>query len=230
MSASSGFSGAFNPDSSFELLLSEGDYTYYCRLHPWLTGSITVLPSSVPPTEEPVIDYTEIEYFSINDADDDSVWNILTSCENCEIDIELSDDHKQGLSSILFSIKGNQFTTGPYGEFNYNFEPINFNEYTSLDLWIKTKGSVSDKSIFLLVDSSGIEIPFHTFDSNVYSEWTEITIPIPDLLTSNPNFNSENVTGITLVSPDGDALTFRQMYILLDEIKLIPPALAELSH
>jgi len=38
-------SGTFGPDSTFELILEEeGEYLYFCRLHPWLTGTIIIKP------------------------------------------------------------------------------------------------------------------------------------------------------------------------------------------
>jgi len=59
-------SGTFGPGNSFSMILPEGEYNYFCKLHPWLTGFISVSPSTdpnyVPPkpeteiVEEPLIE------------------------------------------------------------------------------------------------------------------------------------------------------------------------------
>lgn len=41
-------SGTFGPSDTFSILLPEGEYEYFCKLHPWLIGSIIVIPSTDP--------------------------------------------------------------------------------------------------------------------------------------------------------------------------------------
>jgi len=41
-------SGIFGPDSTFSISLVQGDYDYFCKLHPWLRGVLTVIPSTDP--------------------------------------------------------------------------------------------------------------------------------------------------------------------------------------
>ncbi|MBI5377366.1 MAG: hypothetical protein HZA82_01920, partial [Thaumarchaeota archaeon] len=42
-------SGLFGPGKTFETVLDEkGTYQYFCQVHPWMTGSITVDPTAVP--------------------------------------------------------------------------------------------------------------------------------------------------------------------------------------
>ena len=52
-------SGTFGPGTEFTLILEEGDYDYFCKLHPWLTGFIKVIPSTdpnyIPPQPEIII-------------------------------------------------------------------------------------------------------------------------------------------------------------------------------
>jgi plastocyanin len=42
-------SGLFGPGKKFETILVEkGTYSYFCQVHPWMTGSITVDPTAIP--------------------------------------------------------------------------------------------------------------------------------------------------------------------------------------
>ncbi|HII35930.1 MAG TPA: peptidase [Nitrosopumilaceae archaeon] len=42
-------SGLFGPGKKFETVLDEkGTYSYFCQVHPWMTGSITVDPTAIP--------------------------------------------------------------------------------------------------------------------------------------------------------------------------------------
>lgn len=42
-------SGLFSPGKEFKTMLDEkGTYSYFCQVHPWMTGSITVDPYAVP--------------------------------------------------------------------------------------------------------------------------------------------------------------------------------------
>jgi len=42
-------SGLFGPGKKFETVLDEkGTYPYFCEVHPWMTGSITVDPTAIP--------------------------------------------------------------------------------------------------------------------------------------------------------------------------------------
>jgi len=42
-------SGLFGPGKKFETVLNEkGTYPYFCQVHPWMTGSITVDPTAIP--------------------------------------------------------------------------------------------------------------------------------------------------------------------------------------
>lgn len=42
-------SGLFGPGKKFETVLNEkGTYQYFCQVHPWMTGSITVDPTAIP--------------------------------------------------------------------------------------------------------------------------------------------------------------------------------------
>ena len=42
-------SGLFGPGKKFETVLDEkGTYSYFCQIHPWMTGSITVDPTAIP--------------------------------------------------------------------------------------------------------------------------------------------------------------------------------------
>ena len=42
-------SGLFSPGKTFKTVLDEkGTYPYFCQVHPWMTGSITVDPTAVP--------------------------------------------------------------------------------------------------------------------------------------------------------------------------------------
>ena len=58
-------SGIFGPGDSFEITLKEGEYDYFCKLHPWLLGKIIVTQSvSVPIVTEN--NYSQID---LNDKD-----------------------------------------------------------------------------------------------------------------------------------------------------------------
>jgi len=61
-------SGTFGPGDSFSIFLPEGEYDYFCRLHPWLTGSIIVNPSTDP-------DYIPPELDPIEPADEKPILN-----------------------------------------------------------------------------------------------------------------------------------------------------------
>ena len=42
-------SGLFGPGKTFETVLDEkGTYQYFCQVHPWMIGSITVDPAAIP--------------------------------------------------------------------------------------------------------------------------------------------------------------------------------------
>jgi plastocyanin len=42
-------SGLISPGKTFETVLDEkGTYQYFCQVHPWMTGSITVDPAAIP--------------------------------------------------------------------------------------------------------------------------------------------------------------------------------------
>jgi len=41
-------SGTFGPGDTFSIFLPEGKYDYFCKLHPWLIGSIIINPSTDP--------------------------------------------------------------------------------------------------------------------------------------------------------------------------------------
>ena len=74
-------SGYLKPGESFEIFLAEGDYEYFCTIHPWTLGYITVLPldnkneQSVADSSTPLIDGNndflaiQMELESYNPAD-----------------------------------------------------------------------------------------------------------------------------------------------------------------
>jgi len=48
-------SGTFGPGDTFSIFLPQGEYDYFCKLHPWLIGSIIVNPSTDPDYVPPVL-------------------------------------------------------------------------------------------------------------------------------------------------------------------------------
>ena len=56
-------SGIFGPGDSFEITLKKGEYDYFCKLHPWMSGKIIVGPSTSTPTvtenNDPQIDLND---------------------------------------------------------------------------------------------------------------------------------------------------------------------------
>jgi len=54
-------SGTFGPGNTFSIFLPEGEYDYFCKLHPWLIGSIIVNPSTDPDFVPPVLGSNELD-------------------------------------------------------------------------------------------------------------------------------------------------------------------------
>jgi len=61
-------SGTFGPGDTFTISLPEGEYDYFCKLHPWLRGSIIVKPSTDP-------DYVPPELGSIESVEEKPLLN-----------------------------------------------------------------------------------------------------------------------------------------------------------
>ena len=184
--------------------------------------SFTIPEPVFDPSEEKIVEEPEKEYLVLINADDDIMWT-GSSCNNCESSITLSSDKKEGLSSVLLSVKGDPFAEGPKTQFNYIFEPINISNYDEIELWIKTRGSTTANSELALVDSSGKVRIFDVFNANEYPEWTNLNFPVSIFVSEDEGFDGNDITGFSVNSPIGSSMALQQIDIFLDDIKLSIP-------
>jgi len=213
-------SGIISPETTFELILEEGVYNYFCRLHPWLQGSIDVSPSSKPsPTLETPIEKQEADLFLLTDAETTTSWSFKT-CTGCSANITLSSDKKEGFSSVVLKAEGSQYASGPKNSFEFTFEPVNINNYERLNFWIKTKGSVLDFSRLGLVDTMGKSRVLMEFHSTNFPVWTSMSRPIDHTIFQDKEFNEKSVTGFFIKTPEGSSMKSKQIQIFLDDINL----------
>lgn len=205
----------FRPNKEFELILDEGDYFYFCRLHPWLVGHIMVVPSTQPISvqkTEPLQKFVNLIY----DAETKDGWS-YTICDNCEAAIYLSADRKEGFSSVVFNLKGSNDASGPTSFFKLNFEPVNLISNDILSFWIKTKGNSDISSSINLVDSKGKTRQLLAFDPYSFSSWTLYEVPITDLKDES-EFDAGSVTGFYIEISEGNTMKDKQIEILIDDI------------
>jgi plastocyanin len=214
-------SGIIVPSETFEISLNQGNYTYFCSLHPWFLGSITVTPSTSiqqEPGQTQQPEEESVEYTMVSDAEDTNSWT-LTTCDNCTSSINSSRDKKQGSASTELSVHGSKKSSGPRTTFNLNFVPIDFLLFKSLSIWIKTTGNAQDDSVIGLIDSNGKFGILSYFNSDSFPLWHEWNLPIK-FLDSEEGFNPNSITVLSIRSPEGESLKEKQLVVLLDDIKL----------
>jgi len=223
-------SGIVTPESDFKQILEEGEYQYFCRLHPWLIGSISVSPPSelssespplTSPSVEPPADSTlDIIPKQLNDSSRYSLAEIenfsweYDLCEFCIGAISLSDEKKSGDSSIHLSVIGNEDSTGPRSTFFLNFDPVDVTPFTSINFWTKTKGNSEDES------EKGNQIGLGEFTSNSFPEWTEIKFSLSEIFNNESNFDPKAVKTLAVSMPEGNLMKEKGLSILIDDLYL----------
>lgn len=214
-------SGTFAPGSTFELSLQEGEYDYFCKLHPWLRGTIVVNP-----TDE-VMQYisSEIEESKqftklLNNAENVANWS-YELCENCEASIDLSSDKKEGLTSIEWRVKGNVGSEGRNSSLYLDFTTIDITELDFLKLWIKTEGNVASNSKILILDTDDNLRLLKTFNSQSFSDWTDLTLSLNNFVSEIETFNPISVTALKFELPEGIQMEAKQQTIFLDDLRWV---------
>jgi len=210
-------SGIISPKTTFELILEEGKYDYFCRLHPWLRGSITVDPGKATIPLETNIENENTRLILLDGAEDNKFWS-LTSCKNCFSNITLSSDKKEGFSSILLSIQGTNEADGPRSTFNLSFQSVDITNFDSLVFWIKTRGSSQELSRIILGDDSGNTRVLKTFTVNNFPDWTRWNLPLKDYVFQDEAFNEKSVSMLFFKTPVGSLLKTKQLEIFIDDI------------
>ncbi len=213
-------SGSFGAGETFTLLLKEGEYDYYCKLHPWLVGSLIILPSSTPVEIEPEPS-GEFEYTSLNKDDNVGAWS-QTECSGCINDISIASDgtHK---SVVKLSSQGSQSANGTRSTFSLGFEPQDTTSFEFLVMSIKTDGSSDHDSQIGLVDSfDNTRILYH-FNSKSYSVWSDLKITLGEFVSEDSGFDPSSVTKLVVRTPEGELMRTRQISVLLDDVKLAKP-------
>jgi len=186
-------SGIIPPKKTFELSLEAGNYDYFCRLHPWLVGSITVNPSQISSPEILIEKTKETELFLLNDAEEIKFWE-STPCQNCFSNVTLSSDKKEGFSGIVLNVQGSHDADGPRSSFDLSFDQVDITNFDSLVLWIKTKGNVLDSSRIILLDKTAKLRILTTFNSHSFPEWTRLNVPLHEYVYEADTFDAKKIS------------------------------------
>lgn len=213
-------SGVFEPGGTFELMLKEeGEYNYFCKLHPWLTGSITVVPlTTIQKSSDPI--EPEESSSLLNDAEDLENWT-QTFCDGCLGEISLSEDSKQGYSSVEWLVQGTQDATEKNSYLILKFPTTDTSIYSNLKLWIKTQGNVDGDSKIILLDNNDEWRLLLAFNSEQYNEWEEVNISLDKFIRDSENFNPTSVKALLVKLPVGSLMKAKQQQTFLDDLRWI---------
>ena len=216
-------SGLVSPKSNFKLALEEGHYEYFCRLHPWLTGTIlassSIEPSTLGSSKEEISTHIKtFSHYSLEEIENFS-WD-YDLCEFCIGAVSLSEDKKEGDSSLHLSVIGGEDASGTSSSFFLNFETVDIAAFNTINFWTKTKGNSADESNFLLQDGNGNQIGLGNFTSNSFSDWTKLEFSLSGLSKEDSNFNPESVNALTVTMPEGNLMKDKAISILIDDLYL----------
>lgn len=157
-------SGLFSPGSSFEFVFdSVGEYDYFCMVHPWMEGTVTVVEGDSSQSEQPVEYVYQASLTAIIDLPPDTIDNSISKYQ------EKLDAINNALSSYQLEDKSTRQGTV---SFNPTYWPSSISniftaqtqliikvDYENSDLVLKTikESGANFESFFLSYSPDAIE-------------------------------------------------------------------------
>jgi len=206
-------SGPFGPQKNFnQSFFKEENYLYFCKLHPWLTGQITVSPYSGPPDAKPKPPEPELpsaqnmpnNYLFITtkrqtvgdnqrtlfDDNITSVFKTWRQFNYTSITISDVDDAKMGKNSLMIQVKAqNGATTTFYDYLKGNLQ--DWSHYNYLNFWFKGQNTNKIISISLLNETWKAFDRYDFVDDS--SDWEKMQVP---LYATYKNIDMSKIRGL----------------------------------
>ena len=190
-------SGPFGPHQNFtQSFFKEGNYQYFCKLHPWLTGQITVSPYSGPPDQKPVplqepsepseednyLFITTERYdlqFHNKTLFDDNIASVfkpyIAANSSSTISISDSSNAKVGTHSLRIQVDTPDGKTTAYHDYATN-NLQDWSHYNYLNFWFK--GQNTKKTIDILVRDKPWQGAYLHKIVDDSSDWKKIRITL----------------------------------------------------
>lgn len=140
-------SGILNADQSFELSLdAAGEYPYYCMLHTWMQGTITVQEAAAQPVT-PMTVVVNPDQMMAEIMTGDGIAN-----EEMTIDLTITDLEGNGVEHITYNIKATQGTEMLLNEEGHMHKGTITNNHATSPL---PKDASDDMPVVITVESVG---------------------------------------------------------------------------
>lgn len=208
-------SGSFGPDETFEITLQPGHYDYFCKLHPWLVGSLDVLPSLISTDGDDSDPY--FEQLVISNGKDVTLWS-KSECDGCTNMIATTKDANH--EAIKLASQASQYANGSNSVFRTNFSPLNINSFDFLSMAIKTGGNADLDSKIGFADHSGKVRLLYSFNSNSFPDWSGLRISPRDVISEDADFDPQSVVGLVILTPEASQMRSKQVSVYLDDLHL----------
>jgi len=190
-------SGPFGPQVNFtQSFFKEGNYQYFCKLHPWLTGQVTVSPYSGPPDQKPVAPQEPSEpseegnylfittqrydlLFTNKTLFDDNIAPAfkpyIAANSSSTISISDSSDAKVGTHSLKVQVDTPDGKASAYHDNSMN-NLQDWSHYNYLNFWFKGQNTKKTVEIFVR-DKPWQVADVHKIVDDSY-EWKKTQVPL----------------------------------------------------
>ena len=189
-------SGIVGPNEKFEIILQEGNYMYFCMLHPWLNGFLAILPSTdpaytVPPPDKQVVaeeieqDILSVEvtrpYYELNPIrnlfDENIASNFVVWAGHSSNYITVSDtlSARSGINSLQVNVDINEGRGGIYHDF-VQASLQDWSDYDNISFWFK--GQNTKQTLLVQLGDEYLNAPDKfTFIDDSHN-WKNIRVPL----------------------------------------------------